>query len=163
MAVDVKALLIQGAEDQGNPGPDFQFGYGRINIQNTIDIIRADDGTTDLIKEDMLSPAETWEYDIDVAGGGPQGHAGLGRLRGRLRCGGTMLVNDLDLELEAPGGGIYHPWVLNPEQPEQQRDDGRRPPQQRRAGAGELARHRHVDGPRDGDRDARGQPGLLAS
>ena len=40
----VKALLIQGAEDQGNPGPDYEFGYGRVNIQNTIDIIRTDNG-----------------------------------------------------------------------------------------------------------------------
>ncbi|MEA3409894.1 MAG: S8 family serine peptidase, partial [Candidatus Eisenbacteria bacterium] len=65
----MKALLIQGEEDQGNPGPDYQFGHGRINIQNTVDIIRADNGTYDLIKEDTLSPAETWEYTIDVTAG----------------------------------------------------------------------------------------------
>ncbi|MBD3347768.1 MAG: S8 family serine peptidase, partial [Candidatus Eisenbacteria bacterium] len=41
----VKALLIQGAEDFGSTGPDYQFGFGRVNIQNTIDIIRNDNGT----------------------------------------------------------------------------------------------------------------------
>ncbi len=114
----VKALLIQGAEDQGNIGPDFQFGYGRVNIQNTVDIIRTDNGAYDLIKEDSLSPAETWEYDITVAPGEDLKVTLVwDDFEGDYGAGGTMLVNDLDLELEAPGGGMYYPWVLDPGNP----------------------------------------------
>ena len=114
----VKALLIQGAEDQGNVGPDFQFGYGRVNIQNTVDIIRADGGAYDLIKEDTLSPAETWEYTIDVtAGADLKVTLVWDDFEGDYGAGGTMLVNDLDLELEAPGGASYYPWVLDPGNP----------------------------------------------
>ncbi|MCK4513218.1 S8 family serine peptidase, partial [bacterium] len=114
----VKALMIQGAEDQGNVGPDFQFGYGRVNIQNTVDIIRADNGAYDLIKEDTLSPAETWEYDIVVTSGADlKVTLAWDDFEGDYGAGGTMLVNDLDLELEAPGGGVYHPWVLDPGNP----------------------------------------------
>ncbi len=113
----VKALLIQGAEDQGNNGPDFQFGYGRVNIQNTVDIVRADGGANDLIKEDTLSPTETWEYDIDVTGGSLMVTLAWDDYEGDYGAGGVMLVNDLDLELEAPGGAIYRPWVLNPSNP----------------------------------------------
>ncbi len=113
----VKALLIQGAEDQGNNGPDFQFGYGRVNIQNTVDIVRADGGAYDLIKEDTLSPTETWEYDIDVTSGRLLVTLAWDDYEGDYGAGGTMLVNDLDLELEAPGGSIYRPWVLNPSSP----------------------------------------------
>ncbi|MCK4681224.1 S8 family serine peptidase, partial [bacterium] len=114
----VKALMIQGAEDQGNVGPDFQFGYGRVNIQNTVDIIRADNGAYDLIREDTLSPAETWEYDISVTPGEDLKVTLVwDDFEGDYGAGGTMLVNDLDLVLEAPGGGIYHPWILNPGNP----------------------------------------------
>ncbi len=114
----VKALLIQGAEDQGNPGPDFEFGYGRVNVQNTIDIVRADNGSSDLIKEETLSPSETWEYDVVVTPGGDLKVTLVwDDFEGDYAAGGTMLVNDLDLELEAPGGGIYRPWVLNPSNP----------------------------------------------
>ncbi|MCK4409002.1 MAG: S8 family serine peptidase, partial [Candidatus Eisenbacteria sp.] len=114
----VKALVIQGAEDQGNAGPDFQFGYGRVNIQNTVDIIRADNGDYDLIKEDTLSPAETWEYTIDVTPGEDLKVTLVwDDFEGDYGAGGIMLVNDLDLELEAPGGPTYYPWVLDPGHP----------------------------------------------
>ncbi|MCK4511904.1 fibronectin type III domain-containing protein, partial [bacterium] len=105
-------------EDQGNVGPDFQFGYGRVNIQNTVDIIRLDNGAYDLIREDTLSPAETWEYDISVVPGDDLKVTLVwDDFEGDYGAGGLMLVNDLDLELEAPGGGIHYPWVLNPGHP----------------------------------------------
>jgi len=114
----VKALLIQGAEDRGNPGPDFQFGYGRVNIQNTIDVVRADDGAGDLIKEDTLSPAETWEYYVDVTGGGAfKVTLAWDDYEADYGVPGKTLVNDLDLELEAPGGATYYPWILDPDNP----------------------------------------------
>jgi len=113
----VKALIIQGAEDTGNVGPDFQFGYGRVNIQNTVDIIRTDNGTYDRIKEDTLSPSETWEYEIDVDSGDLKVTLVWDDFEGDYGAGGVMLVNDLDLELEAPGGAIYRPWTLNPTNP----------------------------------------------
>jgi len=112
-----KALLIQGAEDQGNPGPDFQFGYGRVNIQNTVDIVIADGGTNNFIKEDTLSPTETWEYDIEVTSGDLTVTLAWDDYEGDYGAGGVMLVNDLDLELECPTGTIFLPWILNPSNP----------------------------------------------
>ena len=114
----VKALLIQGAEDKGNVGPDYQFGFGRVNIQNTIDIIRADDGAGDLIVEDTLSPAETWEYAVTVTPGGDLKVTLVwDDYEADYGVPGKSLVNDLDLELEAPGGTIYYPWLLDPDHP----------------------------------------------
>ena len=37
----LKILLAQNAVDHGNPGPDYQFGYGSVRIQPTIDFMRA--------------------------------------------------------------------------------------------------------------------------
>src|SRR4030067_2442520 len=43
----VKALLVHGAQDLGNTGPDFSYGYGKINVKNTIDLLRLGSVTED--------------------------------------------------------------------------------------------------------------------
>lgn len=114
----VKALLIQGAEDRGNTGPDYQFGFGRINIQNTIDIVRADGGAWDLIRQGTLSIGGVAEHEVWVDGESelkvtlawddhPGNHQGSGR----------MLVNDLDLEVVSPSAVTHRPWLLDPDDP----------------------------------------------
>ena len=35
-----KALLMQTADDRGNAGPDYQWGYGQVRIQQAVDLIR---------------------------------------------------------------------------------------------------------------------------
>ena len=34
-----KAVLMNTATDLGNPGPDFQFGYGHVDAQAAVDVI----------------------------------------------------------------------------------------------------------------------------
>ncbi|HYO13403.1 MAG TPA: S8 family serine peptidase, partial [Thermoanaerobaculia bacterium] len=41
----VKSWLIHGARDLGEDGPDFIYGYGAVNIQKSVDILRAGNGT----------------------------------------------------------------------------------------------------------------------
>jgi len=114
----VKALLIQGADDLGNTGPDYQFGFGRVNIQNTIDIIRDDGGTGDLIQEDSLSPTETWDYQVDVSGESElKVTLAWDDYQGDYEGSGRMLVNDLDLEVISPSRATYHPFLLDPDNP----------------------------------------------
>ncbi|MBD3367376.1 MAG: S8 family serine peptidase [Candidatus Eisenbacteria bacterium] len=114
----VKALFVQGADDLGNTGPDYQFGFGRVNIQNTIDIIRDDGGTGDLIQEDTLSPTETWEYQVDVSGESElKVTLAWDDYQGDYEGSGRMLVNDLDLEIISPSRATYHPFLLDPDNP----------------------------------------------
>ena len=44
----MKAILIHTAFDLGNPGPDYQFGWGALDAQAAVDLVIADD-TEDLI------------------------------------------------------------------------------------------------------------------
>lgn len=114
----VKALLIQGAEDKGNPGPDYEFGFGRINVQNTIDVIRADAGTANLIKQETLSTGGVYTYDVEVDGESQlKVTLAWDDYFGNYQGSGKMLVNDLDLELVSPGAVTYHPWLLDPDYP----------------------------------------------
>jgi subtilisin family serine protease len=46
----LKAVLIQSAEDRGNPGPDYKFGHGHLEVQDAIDLIVANDLDGDLIR-----------------------------------------------------------------------------------------------------------------
>jgi hypothetical protein len=114
----VKALLIQGAEDQGNTGPDYEFGFGRVNIQNTIDVIRTDGGTGDLIKEGTLSTGGVFTHNVEVAAESELKVTLVwDDYYGNYQGSGRMLVNDLDLELVSPGSVTYHPWLLDPDNP----------------------------------------------
>jgi fibronectin type 3 domain-containing protein len=114
----MKALLVQGAEDLGNTGPDYRFGFGRIDIQNTVDIIRADGGTGDLIQEDSLSPSETWEYQVDVSGESElKVTLAWDDYQGDYMGSGAMLVNDLNLVVISPSRATYYPFLLDPDNP----------------------------------------------
>ena len=109
-----KALLIHTAVDLGNTGPDFQFGYGRIDAVSASDAI---------IEEELgefcfSSQSEIHEYTVAVG-------EGTSELKVSLAWDDSpgspaaikQLVNDLDLELVAPDATVHYPWVLDPEAP----------------------------------------------
>lgn len=106
----LKALLIQGAVDRGNVGPDYQFGWGSIRIKDTIDFMR-----TDRFVEDMVDQDGTVTVLVTVDPGDPN-------LKITLAwddAPGTpnvspALVNDLDLVVHDPNGTRYYPWTLDP-------------------------------------------------
>jgi len=110
----VKALLMHTAVDLGNAGPDYQFGYGRIDGVAAVDAIMA----RDFREETITAHGQIDEYTITVSGSPSELRASLawddptGSLAALKK-----LVNDLDLELQAPDGTIYYPWVLDPSNP----------------------------------------------
>ena len=57
-----RALLATTADDRGNPGPDYTYGWGILNIHAAAKIVRAqaEDPLQQLIVEDSLAPGQTW-------------------------------------------------------------------------------------------------------
>ncbi len=110
-----KALLIHTAEDLGNSGPDFQFGYGRIDGQAAVDAIIAGE----LGEFCFTAQSEVHDYTVTVGEGTAELKASLAwdDPPGSLAAL-TKLVNDLDIELIAPDATVYYPWVLDPGAPE---------------------------------------------
>jgi hypothetical protein len=108
-ASTVKALLIHGSLDEDEPGPNYRFGYGVLDIPATLDVI--DDGFTyqedldqgdDLVYEfSATGPVKATLVWTDVAG---------------PLLTAKALVNDLDLTVEV-NGEIVRPYVLDPETP----------------------------------------------
>jgi len=108
----LRALFAHTAQDRGNPGPDYQFGFGSVRIKAAIDFMRT---------------GAFIESSVDQ-GGSVVGfvNAGFGQqLRFTLAwddAPGTpnvnpALVNDLDLVVIGPGNVRHYPYTLNPTNP----------------------------------------------
>jgi PKD repeat protein len=105
----IKAALMNTAEDLGNAGPDFRFGYGRIDALRAVRVL--EQRTYQL---DSLSQGQQRTHTITVP-------AGQRQLRVMLywpdyeaaASSRVNLVNNLDLTLTAPDGTTYQPWVLD--------------------------------------------------
>lgn len=105
----LKGILQNTAEDLGNPGPDFLYGYGRINVRRAYKVIQ-----------------QVQHITGNVANGAAQLHsitvpAGVRDLRimlywsDREATSGApiALVNDLDLQVTNPAMTSFAPWVLD--------------------------------------------------
>jgi len=109
-----KALLIQAAKDLGNTGPDYQFGYGRINARKTIHLL--DDGK--FLEDEIQTSSEIDTHTAIVENGAIEFKVTLvwDDFKGDSAVI-PQLVNDLDLVVIAPNGTEYFPWVLDPQNP----------------------------------------------
>ena len=124
-ASTLKALLLHTADDLGNPGPDYQFGWGLMNVKAAADLLRLQCASTNAfrLREDVLADsADVRTYDIEWDRRSPlkvtlcwtdlpgDAHDGLDDRR-------PNLVHDLDLRVADSNGRLYLPYVLDPLNP----------------------------------------------
>ena len=104
----IKAVLLNTAYDLGNPGPDFRFGWGRVDAGRALHTLAEDqwlEGSVDqgdsathvLTLPPGLAEVRVMVYWLDPAAAPNTTRA---------------LVNDLDIQLSG-NGTTYLPWVLN--------------------------------------------------
>jgi len=110
----LRAILAQTATDIGNPGPDYQTGYGSIRGRRAVEAIKAEK-----FAEDQVAQGDTYEFTVTV----------LLSLNSQVKVtlawddpAGTplvdpALVNDLDLRIIGPDQVVHHPWTLDPDNP----------------------------------------------
>jgi len=120
----LKALMIHTATDVQDAGPDYKSGWGLIDAVaavNHIDLHAAEPGGSHVV-EGVLS-AEQPEFRISFTASGPV-KATLcwtdpeGTAQSGLDDRTKVLVNDLDLYIYPPGGGLpYLAPELNPANP----------------------------------------------
>lgn len=105
----MKVLACNTAKDLGNPGPDYKYGFGRIN---GLQAVRAMENNRYRI--DSLSTGATNSFSISVP-------ANSKRLKvmicwtdpaGAVNAN-PALVNDLDLTVIDPSVNTWNPWVLD--------------------------------------------------
>lgn len=119
-ASTLKALLIHTADDRGNAGPDYQYGWGLINVKAAADALAAYDaapGNARVIESRVTNAALTRTHAFTWDGVSPiratlvwTDPAGTATTTGDLRT--ACLVNNLDLKIVAPGGANFSPYVM---------------------------------------------------
>ncbi len=107
----IKAIACNTAEDLGNTGPDYTFGFGLLNARRAVEAI------------------ENNRYIIsNIANSGSNNHiisvpAGAQQLKVMLYWAdpaaasnaASSLINDLDLRVITPSAALRRPLVLNPD------------------------------------------------
>lgn len=110
----LKVLFAHSAIDLGNPGPDYQFGYGSVRVKDAIDLMRLNNW-----RERSIAPAALRTFALDVP-------PNAGELKVTLAWDDPAaapnvipsLVNDLDLVLIDPSTGAERfAWSLDPANP----------------------------------------------
>ncbi|NNF01912.1 MAG: S8 family serine peptidase, partial [Bacteroidia bacterium] len=105
----LKACLQNTAEDLGRPGPDYDFGYGRINALRAVQILENVDYVSDTIDQggsDLYTitvPAGMAELRVLIHWSDPGGNPNSA----------TALVNDLNMQVSDLITS-YDPWILDP-------------------------------------------------
>lgn len=118
LPLTLKALAIAGAEDLGNPGPDYTYGFGFLNAKNSVDLIIADNGQGKRIKLATASTGSTFDYAINLTSSQDM-RVVLSWFDPEALPLGTedvaakALVNDLDLKIVGPDGSTTLPYVLD--------------------------------------------------
>ena len=108
----IKNAVLNSAQDLGNVGPDYKFGYGRIDVleaarvleQNRYAVNNIGNGTTQEIT--ITVPAGATRLNVMLVWNDPAGTANAA----------TPLVNNLDLTV-VNGSTTSLPWVLDKNNP----------------------------------------------
>lgn len=109
----MKALLCQSASETGAPGPDFESGFGAANGPALVAAIES--GT---FLESDVADRVARRYEAVVAPGDPELRVTLAWSDPAAALDASVqLVNDLDLLLVDPSGGLHRPLVLDPDSP----------------------------------------------
>jgi hypothetical protein len=118
----LKALVCHTALDAGNPGPDYIYGWGLLDMTKAAQAI-TDNATKSLIAEKTLTQGQTQTFTVTASGNGPlvagiawTDPAGTPSAIGTINDRTPKLVNDLDIRV-SDGSTTFKPWVLDPTVP----------------------------------------------
>lgn len=103
----IKALVLNTADDLGVAGPDFHYGWGRLNARKALASLQAQS-----YRQETISHQQLQSFQLAIP-------SGAQRLKVMLYwhdpAGSVLsakaLVNDLDLRVESPNGQQQLPWI----------------------------------------------------
>lgn len=105
----MKAILMNTSDDLGNKGPDYTYGYGRINARRAYEVIK-----NNQFFIDSTETFNTNEHYITVPAGTKQIKVMLywHEIEGNA-ASSVPLVNNLNIRIKDDNSNVYQPWVLN--------------------------------------------------
>jgi hypothetical protein len=123
----LKGLVIHTADEAGlAPGPDYQNGWGLINMTKAAAVITGSNiaNGNHIIQENVLNNGGTLSVPVIASGSGKisatiswtDPKADVESISSALNNTTKKLVNDLDIVIKK-GATVYRPWILNPAVP----------------------------------------------
>ena len=117
----LKALLIHTADDVGRTGPDYQYGWGYLNVKAAADVIlahKASLAAPKMVDDSISNSSKTKNYTYVWDGSSPlkatlcwTDPAGTAQTAADSRT--PNLKHNLDLKITAPDGAtIYQPYTM---------------------------------------------------
>lgn len=106
----IKACMLNSAEDIGNPGPDFTYGWGRVNAYRALLTLEDNRYILDSVSQGQTNthtiavPANVRQVRVMLYWNDPEGSP----------VASQYLVNDLNSSLTDPSSVSWNPWVLDP-------------------------------------------------
>ena len=129
----LKGLIIHTADEAGaNPGPDYTYGWGLVDIQKAAAVIKADNtDQSQVIKQSSLTNGTKDAESFVVTASGkmpvtaticwtdpPGTPASIPVNSHNFQDVGIKLVDDLDLRItDMTTNKVYMPWILTPTNP----------------------------------------------
>ncbi|MBS1913036.1 MAG: S8 family serine peptidase [Bacteroidetes bacterium] len=122
----VKAVLLNCADDIAPEGPDFRTGYGRLNVAEAVATVDRHDYLVGTVADGGVQQYPLYvngscRIAVMMAYSDANATTTDPTITTSASGNATLLdppiVNDLDLELVAPDGGIVHPLTLDPDHP----------------------------------------------
>lgn len=117
----LKGLLIHTADDLGRPGPDYQYGWGLINVKAAADLIRAhraDEDAPQFYENQLTASEKVRTHLVEWDGRSPL-RATLcwtdpaGNEQSAPDSRAANLVHDLDMRITAPDRTtVYEPYTM---------------------------------------------------
>ncbi len=118
----LKGLVCHTALDAGNPGPDYIYGWGLLDMSKAAQAI-TDNGLKSIVTEKNITQGQIQTYGVTASGNGPlvatiawTDPEGTTTLDGTINDRTPKLVNDLDIRV-SDGTTTFKPWVLDPNNP----------------------------------------------
>jgi PKD repeat protein len=121
-AATLKGLTIHTADEAGNIGPDYIYGWGLVNTAKAVQLIT--DSNQNNIQERILTNGASFTQNIVANGNTPlriticwTDRAGT-PVTPTLNPANRMLVNDLDIRLTRVSDNVvFSPYILDPANP----------------------------------------------
>lgn len=105
----IKSIMLNSATDIENEGPDFRSGWGIVNAHRAVRCLEEqryldnEIGQGENNSHNITLPNNVRQLKVMLYWADPEGVPNVAK----------ALVNDLDLNLEAPNGDIHLPWILD--------------------------------------------------
>ena len=118
----LKTLIIAGADNLGNAGPDYTYGFGLADAKASADLIRDDNGTGLRIRSGSIANGQEIDFPVTLTAA-QTFRVVLGWFDPEVLLtpdnpdddplAAKTLINDLDVRVIDPTGNTILPYVLN--------------------------------------------------